>query len=64
MERYLRGPPNAPYEEGIFKMNINVPINYPISPPYCVFITKIFHPNIDINSGDICFNLLKDKWSL
>ena len=59
----LRGPPDTPYEGGIFKININVPENYPISPPKCVFITKIFHPNIDINSGEICFELLKDKWT-
>ncbi len=59
----LRGPPDTPYEGGIFKININVPENYPFSPPKCVFITKIFHPNINIDSGEICFELLKDKWT-
>ena len=59
----LRGPPDTPYEGGIFTVNIKVPDNYPISPPKCVFMTKIFHPNIDINSGEICFELLKDKWT-
>ena len=28
----LRGPPDTPYEGGIFKVNIKVPDNYPISP--------------------------------
>ena len=44
-------------------MNINVPEDYPISPPKCYFITKIFHPNIDFSNGEICFELLKDKWT-
>ena len=59
----MREPPDTPYEGGTFKININAPENYPINPQKCVFITKIFHPNIDINSGEICFELLKDKWT-
>ena len=26
-------------------------------------MTKIFHPNIHFDTGEICFELLKDKWS-
>ena len=59
----IKGPPDTPYEEGEFLVNINVPEDYPISPPKCYFITKIFHPNIDFSNGEICFELLKDKWT-
>ena len=59
----IKGPPDTPFESGIFYVNITVPDNYPISPPECKFITKIFHPNVDFNSGDICLELFKDKWS-
>jgi peroxin-4 len=59
----LKGPPDTPYSEGIFYVNIEVPEDYPISPPKCKFATKVFHPNIHFDSGEICFELLKDKWS-
>lgn len=59
----LKGPPDTPFEGGDFFVNINVPTDYPINPPKCQFITKIFHPNIHFQTGEICFELLKDKWS-
>jgi len=59
----LKGPPDTPFEGGFFFVNINVPFDYPINPPKCQFITKIFHPNIHFETGEICFELLKDKWS-
>jgi peroxin-4 len=62
-QAYLKGPPDTPYSEGTFLINIDVPNDYPISPPKCKFITKVFHPNIHFETGEICFELLKDKWS-
>ena len=59
----LKGPPDTPFEDGEFLVNIIVPQDYPINPPKCTFLTKIFHPNIHFNTGEICFELLKDKWS-
>ena len=59
----LRGCPDSPYSEGEFTINIDIPDDYPISPPKCRFITKIFHPNIHFDTGEICFELLKDKWT-
>ena len=59
----LKGPPDTPYQEGIFSVNIDVPEDYPISPPKCTFITKIFHPNIHFTTGEICLELFnKSKW--
>jgi peroxin-4 len=59
----LKGPPDTPYSEGAFLVNIDVPTEYPIAAPKCKFITKVFHPNIHFETGEICFELLKDKWS-
>jgi len=36
------------FEGGIFKMILEIPVNYPHNPPKLKFITKLFHPNIDL----------------
>ena len=38
--------------------------NYPYHPPKMNFMTKIFHPNIHYETGEICLEVLKeDGWS-
>ena len=56
------GPSETPYEGGVFQLSITYPTNYPFKPPKVNFITKVYHPNID-SSGNICLDILKDKWS-
>ena len=58
----MRGPEKSPYEEGIFKLTIDFPENYPFSPPQVNFVTRIYHCNIN-NSGGICLDILKEQWS-
>ncbi|KAL0222414.1 hypothetical protein RCL1_002268 [Eukaryota sp. TZLM3-RCL] len=58
----IMGPPDTPYEGGIFNVNITFPSDYPFKPPKVSFATKIYHPNIDGN-GNICLDILKDQWS-
>ena len=56
------GPENSPYEKGIFNLKIMFPKDYPFKPPKILFITKIYHPNINSN-GSICLDILKNEWS-
>ncbi|KAG9256994.1 ubiquitin-conjugating enzyme/RWD-like protein [Emericellopsis atlantica] len=51
------------YDGGRWLLNIELPSNYPYSPPTIKFVTKIVHPNIALNTGEICLDLLKDAWT-
>jgi len=56
------GPEKTPYENGVFKLSIDFPDNYPFKPPKVKFNTRIFHPNIN-KHGSICLDILNKSWS-
>jgi ubiquitin-conjugating enzyme E2 D len=56
------GPSKTPYEGGIFHLKITFPTDYPFKPPQCMFVTPIYHPNIN-QHGSICLDILKQQWS-
>merc|ERR1719272_95268 len=59
----IPGPPDTPFEGGVFQLDINIPASYPFSPPKVKFITRIWHPNISSQTGMICLDILKDQWA-
>ena len=61
-EAVIIGPHESPYEGGLFKLSLKFTQEYPFKPPAVRFLTKIYHPNIDVN-GHVCINMLKNKWS-
>lgn len=49
---------------GLWQLQINLPPNYPFSPPKIIFKTRISHPNISFATGEICLTLLTtEHWS-
>lgn len=45
---------------GVFKLELFLPDDYPMTPPKIRFLTKIFHPNVD-KLGRICLDVLKSE---
>lgn len=45
---------------GVFKLELFLPEDYPMTPPKIRFLTKIFHPNVD-KLGRICLDVLKSN---
>merc|ERR1712194_711785 len=41
----IAGPQSSPYENGIFKLELFLPEEYPMAPPKVRFLTKIYHPD-------------------
>ncbi len=58
----MAGPPDSPFQGGVYFLTIQFPADYPFKPPKVQFTTKIFHPNIN-SSGAICLDILKTQWS-
>lgn len=56
------GPPDSPYQGGVFFLTIHFPTDYPFKPPKVAFTTRIYHPNINSN-GSICLDILRSQWS-
>jgi ubiquitin-conjugating enzyme E2 T len=54
----IRGPTDSPFEDGTFKLDVQIPQRYPFDPPQIRFVTPIYHPNID-EAGRICADILK-----
>ena len=56
------GPPASPYYSGVFRIDIQIPSEYPILPSKCRFLTRVYHPNIDPR-GEICLDILNKRWT-
>ncbi|ODH47119.1 hypothetical protein GX48_06773 [Paracoccidioides brasiliensis] len=63
-EAVLKGVNGTPYESGLWRLNITIPLTYPLHPPTITFTTRICHPNVSFTTGEICLTLLTtEHWS-
>ncbi|KAH0788154.1 Ubiquitin-conjugating enzyme family protein [Histomonas meleagridis] len=57
----IDGPKDTIWENGVFRLKVTFPPEYPFKAPRVVFTTPMFHPNIS-PQGNICIDLLFDRW--
>lgn len=57
-EIYVVGPPETPYEGGVYKAIMRFPDEYPIKPPSLQFMCGMLHPNI-YKDGKVCISTLQ-----
>ena len=48
------------YYQQKYKITMKIPEDYPFKPPKCVFVQRIFHPNIKADTGEICLNIINE----
>ena len=60
---FLHGPDESPYAAGIFEVLISLTVDYPFTPPQMYFKSKIFHPNIHWQTGEVCLDIIKAEWT-
>ncbi|EGS19167.1 putative ubiquitin protein [Thermochaetoides thermophila DSM 1495] len=51
------------YDNGRWLLRITIPPTYPLHPPTIKFVTPIVHANVNLQTGEICLDLLKDAWT-
>uniref|UniRef100_A0A8B9JCA6 UBC core domain-containing protein n=1 Tax=Astyanax mexicanus TaxID=7994 RepID=A0A8B9JCA6_ASTMX len=58
----LKGPPETPYENGVFELYCEFGAEYPVKPPVMKFLTPIYHCNVN-SVGRICHNIFDRNYS-
>ncbi|XP_064844619.1 uncharacterized protein LOC135555798 isoform X2 [Oncorhynchus masou masou] len=58
----MQGPPDTPYEDGVFELYCQLGADYPVKPPHVRFVTPVYHCNIN-SVGRICHNIFDRSYN-
>ncbi|RVX73080.1 hypothetical protein B0A52_02206 [Exophiala mesophila] len=58
----ITGAEGTPYSQGLWRLHLKMPQDYPRNPPKATFKTRIYHPNVDETTGAVCLETLKRDW--
>jgi ubiquitin-protein ligase len=50
-------------QNGTFVVHFEFPPQYPFKAPNISFVTRIYHPNVRKETGEICNDLINEGWS-
>jgi ubiquitin-conjugating enzyme E2 H len=59
----IKGPKETPYEDGFYWLRMYITKDYPFKSPSVIFLTPIFHPNVEYDSGTICLDAINEQWT-
>jgi len=62
LKAIMQGPPDTPYEDFKYDLELKFDDSYPMKPPSVKFISQIYHPNI-YKDGRICDDILQNEWT-
>ncbi|XP_031589461.2 uncharacterized protein LOC116315329 [Oreochromis aureus] len=58
----MQGPPDTPYEKGVFELYCQFGPEYPVKPPLIRFVTRVYHCNVN-SVGRICHNIFDRSYN-
>jgi ubiquitin-conjugating enzyme E2 S len=58
----ITGAEGTPYSQGLWRLHLKMPEDYPKNPPKATFRTRIYHPNVEESTGAVCLETLKRDW--
>lgn len=58
----MQGPPDTPYEKGVFELYCQFGPDYPAKPPLVRFVTQVYHCNVN-SVGRICHNIFDRNYN-
>ena len=59
----VQGPEDTPYFGKQWRIAITLPEDYPFKSPSIGFVDRIYHPNVELESGSVCLNALNHEWT-